>query len=358
MDAYADSLAACLQGSRFRVKQYLPRSSLERFSANRFVMRYLRYVDYPRQVRNRSTNIHHVIDHGYAHLYPRLGSGLKCITVHDLIPLLNWKGHIKEVGSDLKSSSSVKKPLLNIHSLSYLSNFDQIISNSDCTAKDIIQHLGIDKHKIKVIPPVIEERFKPLDKLQIAEFAQRYKLETDCKWIMISGQQFYKNHTTCLKVLKKLSRYQDRKIRLIKTGHYSDDFHDQAVSMGLSQYVSQISVNDREDLPKLFNFVDCLLFPSLYEGFGMPVAESLACGTPVVTSDRGAIPEVAGSLAPQINPFDVNSLATEVYKMIFEKDKQASILKTGPFWVNQFRERVVSGQLESLYDSMLVATKS
>lgn len=346
MNVYAEGLSNALSQSWISLRSYQPRSALEAFSSNRVVMRYLRYFQYPRAVSklNFNADIHHIIDHGYAHLLPRLGAGKKVVTAHDLIPMMRWKGLL-----EAEDRVAVRKPLLNLHSLSFLYHFDQVIAPSQSTANDLTNHLGIPESKISRVPPVIGAQFGILEESLVAEFSKRYGLQEDCRWIMVSGQEFYKNHVTSLKVLKDLNTQSEIEIRMIKTGLPSEDFNQSVRQLGLEGLVKSLYLEDSKQLALLYNFVDCLLFPSIYEGFGMPVAEALACGTPVVTSDRGALPEVGGELALQFKPCDVKGLSKAIYQILANSRIKSAMHDEGPRWVEQFRPERVAKVIEDVY---------
>lgn len=359
MDVFANSLASAFgekkcadenQINDINVSQFQPSSALEKFSNNRFIMRYLRYWQYPRLVnkqaaQQRNIDIHHVLDHGYAHLQPQFVNAKCCSNVHDLIPMLQWLGLI--------GSQPQRKPWLNIKSLSYLSDYDQLIAVSQSTKRDLIEHLKLPEDKIEVIHPLLNHDFKPVSSSLSSDFAQRYGLSKDCYWLMISGREYYKNHDTCLAVFKQLIEESNVNIRLIKTGLPSPDFDKQVNSLGLQQHVTQLFLQQFSELPLLYNFVDCLLFPSLYEGFGMPVAEALACGTPVVTSNRASLPEVGGALTKQCDALDIDDLSQSVLRILGDEAIKKTVLRDGPLWCDQFRAPTITDKYQKLYSSML-----
>lgn len=352
MDIYADSLELALRESATKVSSFQPTSYFERYAKNRYVMRFLRYWQYPNSVATAKADIHHVLDHGYAHLYPRLGVGKSCVTVHDLIPLLRWKGALNQVDEN----NSSRKPLLNLRSLSYLKYFDKIIAVSQNTKADLVQYLNLDQENIEVISPIISARFKLNDSTLVSEFAAKYKLNPKCIWLMVSGREFYKNHDTSLKVLKHLCDVSDYNIRLIKTGLESSEFNELVGRYDIGDKVTQLFLEDADELTLLYSFVDCLLFPSLYEGFGMPIAEALACGTPVVSSDQASLPEAGGHLALRAAPESVEALAEAVMICIQDKQHRENIVCESAQWVEQFRAPVIAQKLDRLYSELVVSS--
>lgn len=343
----------CLSGGKYILDSFQPHSKLERFSSNKTIMRYLRYWEYPLSIESQEADIHHVIDHGYAHILPKLTEGKTCITVHDLIPMLKWKGLIPSKKSDLESINNVKKPKLNLYSLKFIKRYDRIISVSENTANDLVKHLGIDRNKICVIPPSIDSRYTKANKEGVDQFASQYGLDKNYRWIMISGREFYKNHETSLKVLKMLIDKLDLKVKLIKSGLPSPEFDTFVSSMNLENHVQKIFLKNINELPMLYNFVDCLLFPSLYEGFGMPVAESLACGTPVIISNKGSLPEVGGDLCFQFDPFDVEGMATTINEVITKKNIRKHILQKGPETMKKYSSNSINKLLNRFYENLI-----
>lgn len=349
MDVYAHSLATACAHRGLELHEFIPTSKLERFSASKSLMRYLRYWHYPNAVKGQNADIHHVVDHGYAHLLPKLNLGKTCVTVHDLIPMLHWMGQVDRPESEEKKPNKPNKPILNLRSLSYLKKFDGVIAVSNNTKQDLVHHLGIDSEKISVIPPVIASHFKHVDETQINELRRKYQLDNSSKWLMISGSEFYKNNRTSLAVLRELNQHSEEKFCLIKTGHLSDEFNQLVVEYDLVDNVRSLFLEDVTELATLYALVDTFLFPSWYEGFGMPVAEALACGTPVVTSNRGALPEVGGELSLKCAPDDVPQFARHVQSSVSDKELRQRVVNQGTAWVEQFRSATVGQKLERFY---------
>lgn len=358
MDIYADALGSALESLGHSVEQTIPQSRLERFSSNRWVMRYLRYLHYPRSIHNTSVRpgcIQHVVDHGYAHLLPKLTAPVKVCNAHDLIPLLHWKGLI-ESSNECPSAIQVKaryvrKPRLNLHSLAFLERYDHLITISANTAKDLQTHLGISPEKISVIAPVLNPCFKPATEREVEDIREKYGLSKDRRWVMLSGREFYKNHRTALAAIKRLKDRLNIQISVVKTGWESDEFASQVAHTGLSDCTHSVFVAP-EDMAGFYSTVDCLLFPSSYEGFGMPVAEALACGTPAVISNRGSLPEVAPSLLQGVDAFDDRAIADKLEEALFEPRLRHSIAEQGPIDMRQYSPEIIGGSVSDLYERL------
>ncbi len=350
MDIYADSLESAMKHTNIQVSSFTPVSSFETYANNAHVMRFLRYWQYPRMVSTVNADIHHVLDHGYAHLHPKLNAGKSCVTVHDLIPLLRWKGVI----DDPELKRTPRKPWLNLKSLSYLKYFDRVIAASHNTKADLIKYLELPDDRVVVIPPVINSVYKPFDEAEVSQFAAKYKLDRSRIWIMITGREFYKNHIASLKTLKHLINSGKHDVHMIKTGAHSKEFDDSVSQLGLDDRVTQLFLSGPEELALLYNYVDCVLFPSLYEGFGMPVVEALACGTPVVSSDSASLPEVGGKLSLRANAHDVEKLADKVISAVSDNGVSKMVRQDGPDWVRQFRAPAVARQYEDLYSELVL----
>ena len=169
---------------------------------------------------------------------------------------------------------------------------------------------------------------------------------------MVSGREFYKNHKGSLKAASQLIVNGHKNIRIVKTGAPSNEFSELVASLALQDYVVELFLEDFSELPLLYNFIDCLIFPSFYEGFGMPVAEALACGTAVVASDRGALPEVMGTLGNLVEPNDPNAIANALSEILDSSSVRQHFADEGPRLMKKFSLPVIAEQMESFYFSV------
>jgi len=340
------------------VINFQPVSPLERFASNRIVMRYLRYSDYARQVvkrANTGADVQHIVDHGYAHLIPHLKSKLRICNAHDLIPLLTWKGKIEVLdldGQPIISAKRNRKPLLNLHSLNFLNKFDHIVTISNSTASDLVEYLAICKDNITVIPPALSPIFRSIDVDLVEAFRKKHHLHSSIKWVMLSGREAYKNHPNAFRAIQNLSESTGQRIGIVRAGLASQEFDDLVLHYAMQDTARSVFL-DHSDLPLLYNAVECLMFPSLYEGFGMPVAEAIACGTPAVVSDRGSLPEVAADLAVTVDPFDIDGLTEALKEAIYSEQYRSYVKHNGFHAMAKYHPHNIGQSLHELYTRLL-----
>jgi glycosyltransferase involved in cell wall biosynthesis len=99
--------------------------------------------------------------------------------------------------------------------------------------------------------------------------------------------------------------------------------------LGIEQDVLLTGFVDDEDLPALYSGASVFAFPSLYEGFGLPPLEAMACGTPVVTSNRSSLPEVVGDAGLLVNPLDIEALASAIDRLLTDPELSAGLIQRG-----------------------------
>ncbi len=318
MEIYADHLADALvrqAPAGWQVDQYRPRipRAISALPVNELnALRLARYLIYPFQARGLKADINHVIDHGYGHLCRVLPRTRTVVTVHDLIPLLRWKGEIAGV-------APARQPWLSRFSFASLRRAARLIAISENTKRDLIRHIGCDPARISVARWGIDRRFRPYD----AGERQRVRMKLglpgpEVHLVLMTAAAFYKNFETSLQVGKRLQTSCARPVLLVRFGYsVPEPEWDSAVrAAGMENRVVTLPHVSNEAMCDLYNAVDCVLFPSWYEGLGLPPVEAMACGTPAVTSNAGALAEAVGDAAPMTAPGDVGGLATLVRAML------------------------------------------
>jgi glycosyltransferase involved in cell wall biosynthesis len=122
---------------------------------------------------------------------------------------------------------------------------------------------------------------------------------------------------------------------------------------GLEQRVHFPGFIADADLPALYQMATAFVYPSLYEGFGLPALEAMACGTPVIASNRSALPEVVGTAGLLVDPYDEAALTTAIAQVVADKDLQAHLAQAGLLQAKQFCWDDTARQLVALYHQLL-----
>jgi glycosyltransferase involved in cell wall biosynthesis len=214
--------------------------------------------------------------------------------------------------------------------------------------------LGVESDRIEVVYPGVEERFHPVkDQTLLEKVRKRYNLPP--RFILGLGTlQPRKNFTRLIEAYSLLvTRHPS--LRLVIAGGKGwlyEEIFATVERLGLADKVVFPGFVADGDLPALYNLADLFVFPSLYEGFGLPPLEALACGTPVITSDASSLPEVVGEAGPMVEATDVEALA-EAMKRVLEDDAlQERMIAQGLEQARKFTWKKAAAKLLSLYEAI------
>jgi len=209
-----------------------------------------------------------------------------------------------------------------------------IIANSQYTKLDIVKHLKIPEEKISVAYPPVQDQFKVEGKAPDS-FLTAHGLVPGKKYLLSVGalDLSRKNIENLLRAFKIFRRkYVD--IHLVLVGYTTlkggiGSLTRKIKRMGLSGSVHIVRNVPDDELVAFYNMAHIFVFPSLYEGFGLPPLEAMACGTPVVASDAASVPEALGEAALYCNPRDPHSIADQITKLLEDEDLYDKMLAKG-----------------------------
>lgn len=351
MEIYADGLGEALQAGfsdRCHAREYRPQLN-PRFGDGTWAMRLARYVSYPSQARrcqgSSTGTINHVIDHGYGHLLYALDPKRTIVTVHDLIPLVRSRGGIPSVpvGS---------KPWLNSVSFNALRRAGHLIAASESTKRDLINLCHCNSNRISVISYGVSPRFQayaPTEKLRVR---RGFGLPSDVFCVLTLGAQFYKNQTGSLRAFAKFAQTSKRPVCLVTTAQLGTEWTELLHKLALVDRVKLLPSLAHDQMVALYNSIDCLLFPSLYEGFGWPPLEAMACGIPVVTSNAASLPEVVGPAALTCAPQDYDAIAHALHRVSTDADLRRSMVEQGLVRSQQFTWETAARKTLAVYETV------
>lgn len=207
---------------------------------------------------------------------------------------------------------------------------DAIIADSLATQRDIVRLLAIDAQRIHVIHLGVDQRFQPQDAQEIARIRQRYQLPA--RFVLFVGTlEPRKGIDTLIDALAALRQVQPELGLIIagKRGWYWEQLLQRIETQGLAAQVQVLDYVPEEDLVGLYAAATVLALPSRYEGFGLPVLEAMASGTPVVTTNVSSLPEVTGEAGLMVTPNDVGALAAAIHAVLDQPDLHALLRARG-----------------------------
>lgn len=216
---------------------------------------------------------------------------------------------------------------------------DMIITSSNNSKKDIKRILKISENKIKVICGAVDlQKFKPIkDKNKLNKIKQKYNLGN--KYILtVSASYKFKNLTVLIDSFKKINEnFPDIKLIIVGLpGRGSTEILEKIKEYSLSDRVIIAGWVPDEDLPALYSGAELYVHPSLYEGFGFPILEAMACGCPVVASNAASLPELVGEAGITINAVNVEEISDAILNVIESRSLREKLTIDGLSQVEKF----------------------
>lgn len=232
---------------------------------------------------------------------------------------------------------------------------ERVIAVSEHTAQDLVAHLGIPRSKIDVILNGVEPQFS--EKPQPAEdraVLQRHRL--DPGYLLFVGNP--KPHKNLQRVLEAYAQAKSQLPELVDlvcvgAGDGGRQIEKLAASLEVEQFVRVLGFVDHQHLPALYRAASMLLSPGLYEGFGLPVVEAMASGTPVITSNTSALAEVAGNAALLVDPLNTEAIAQAIGLLSRSPSAQQALITVGKARAQNFQWRIAAEQTLAIYQGVL-----
>ncbi|HOK37740.1 MAG: glycosyltransferase family 1 protein [Bacteroidales bacterium] len=230
-------------------------------------------------------------------------------------------------------------------------NADIIIATSEQTKLDIIRYFGINEKKIQVVyqsyNTVFDKRFNQEEKLKILK---KYNLPK--RYILTVGTIEKRKNT--LNVVKALYYYNlDIKYVLIgKRTPYCRKMEEYAREKGISDRIIILKNVKNEDLPLIYQNSEIFIYPSIYEGFGIPILEAFASETPVITADHGSTAEIAGTAAVQTEVHNPKAIGIAIKTLLESYELKEILKKDGLERLKLFDRKAVINKLNNIYKSL------
>lgn len=225
-----------------------------------------------------------------------------------------------------------------------------IISTTRMGVDEIVRYVGADRRKVHPVQEAAHPRFRRLPPAETEAVKTRYALP-DRFMLFVGGLNPLKNFSNLLRAYQKLSR--DLPHALVVVGFLRWKYAaDVALidELGLGERVIRPGFVPDEDLPAVYNLADCLAFPSLYEGFGIPILEAMASGCPVVTTRTGCSPEVAGDAALLVDPRNVDEIAAGIARVLADHTLREDLIARGLEQAGRFSWKRAAAESLAVYE--------
>ncbi len=232
---------------------------------------------------------------------------------------------------------------------------DAVIAISENTRREISKYYNIPEKNIPIVNPSVDHNdYKPQSKDKIARVKRKYGI--DRPYIFSVGTiEPRKNLIGILNAFEQLPSKIKEKYSLVLVGGkgwLDDDIEKKYQDLARKYSVIKTGYVDDADLPALYSGAEVFVFPSFYEGFGMPPLEAMACGTPVITSNNSSLPEVVGNAGIKIDAEDKDQLTHAIIRVLSDKKLSAQMSKKGVAQANNFSWEKSAKNLLSVINSL------
>jgi len=294
------------KGLGVQVSKFSGEENLQ-YETSNLIKLYFEQIAFPRACRRLEVDVAHV-PYWASPLAPSVPT---VVTIHDIIPLVlrEYRG-----GPLVRAYTAMVATAARSAAL--------VLTDSEASRRDILAHLDLPPGRVRVIYLAADPRFRPDPAPDDAAVRARYGLPE--RYVLyLGGFDVRKNVAAALATYRWAGPVIGEECPLVVAGRlperdtpFAPDPRRQARSLGLrSEWVRFIGWVAEEDKPALYRGAVAFLFPSRYEGFGLPPLEALACGTPVVGSDAASLPEVVGDAGVLVDPDDAEGMAGAVIQL-------------------------------------------
>jgi glycosyltransferase involved in cell wall biosynthesis len=310
------------------------------------------FETYPLRAELLLVDIHHLTSQTLATLlvFQRFRRPV-VVSVLDIIPYL--------VGRD-RAFKPFRHPIDRLFyqlAIRGLRKADRIVAISHYTKRTLVEALDISPERIDVVYPTVDPTtFRPSG--VSPSFLHRYGLREDRPYVLFVGSEDPRKNLSRLLEAFRMVRERLGDVELIKVGapHFVAERRglvEQLARWELTEHVVLLDQVPEQDLCDFYRIAKVFVMPSLYEGFGLPAAEAMACGTPVVCSDRGSLPEVVGDAGLLVDPTDVHAIADQIVRALSDAELREHCRERGLQSIRRFNRPTIAKELIGVYKKLL-----
>jgi glycosyltransferase involved in cell wall biosynthesis len=260
--------------------------------------------------------------HATHYVIPPLARARAVVTIHDIIHIL-YPQFLPNRAALVYARVMIRRAL---------NRADRILTVSYNTKRDLVDYFGIAPARVEVVYNGVSSKFRPdLPREERERVAAKYRLPRPYL-LFLGGEKPHKNVRNVLRAFAQARRERALPHALVLAGPMPKNrSRVEAIisALELDSRVCRPGVVPEEDLPGLYAGADAFLYPTLYEGFGLPVVEAMASGVPVLTSSTSALQEVAGGYALLVDPMDVDAIAKGIALLATDPARRAEFVELG-----------------------------
>ena len=228
---------------------------------------------------------------------------------------------------------------------------DAVVAVSHSARHDLLKFHHIPEDRVSVVHEAAGPAFKPItDPRKQARIRMRYALPD--RFLLYVGAIEPRKNLPRLMEAYKAARDRGLRHELVCVGPYgwsSRDLYGRVDELGLRRVVHFTGYVPSADLPVIYNLAELFVFPSIYEGFGLPVIEAMACGTPVITANSSSLAEIAGGVAETIDPHDTDALSDAIIRVARDRDWRKELSARGLARAQEFSWARTAKEMLALY---------
>jgi len=351
MQLYTADLLKALEGIPGVVAQAQWPAFGQEASVGKFRKRWIRHVQYVRWCRSLSGDLFHVTDHGNAQLLLALPGTRTVVTCHDLYPVVVALGRARFAGAE--SRWGMTPTALR---LQWLRKAAAIVAISQQTLEECRNFLGIARDRLFLAPYGISRIFHSPNGSESPEsFRRRHNIPVEPLVVLhVGSNDPRKNLMTVFGVVAALRERCKKGVCLVKVGSPFGPLEAKAIkTLGLQEAIRDLGPLSAEETARAYRACDVLLYPSFHEGFCRPVAEAMASGTPVVASNRGAIPEVVQHSPSLFEPEDVEGMTSRILQIIESDDLRDELVQRGRLAAQKFTWEAHGAAVAEVYRNVV-----
>jgi glycosyltransferase involved in cell wall biosynthesis len=275
--------------------------------------------------------------HGMAYTVPVGWPGRSVVTIYDLSFLLYPKAF--KVANRIYLTATTRATARRAR---------RVLTISDHARRDIVRLLSVPEEYVDVTYPAVEDRYQVLPEPEVQAF-RRARGIPDAFVFAVGTLEPRKNLAGLLRAYARLGKPRPPLYVAGGMGWRVSPIFDTVRQLDLAEEVNFLGFVPEDELPLWYNAARLFAFPSLYEGFGLPVLEAMACGTPVITSTVSSLPEVGGKAAIQVPPQDTDRLAQEMERVLDDPQLRIEMRAAGRIQASRFSWRAMTDQTVASY---------